>query len=72
MLSQCPEVLKPGWIVYLEDVEWPLMGVKAPEQFEGGIDYTGRTQAAKVVEVYGAADNEEGEVEEVEDAIDVT
>lgn len=72
MSVQCPDVCEPGSMVYPDDINWPLIEVRASEQFVGGVDYSGVAQASAVVEVDGVADYEEGEEKEVEDAVDIT
>lgn len=86
-MPQTVEFVAESSVEAVEDVDWPLMGVKAPQPIDGEIEYGGEEQvvtAVTVVEVdeapievevggaVGAAADEEGEVAEVEDAIDMT
>lgn len=49
LVAQNVDVAASNKIVSVEDVDWPLMGVKALEQFAGGVDYSGEAHMETAV-----------------------
>lgn len=61
-MAHSTELMASNSVVEVSDVDWPLMGVQAPEDFDGGVDYGIQTKVATAVEVDGAEAKEEGEI----------
>lgn len=59
-------------IVSIEDVDWLLMGMQAPELCDDEVDYGGKVQMATKVEVDEAVAEEGVKVGKVVAAVDVT
>lgn len=58
--------------MYSADVDWPVVEVQAPINFNEGVEYGGQIQEVTEGEFDEEADGDEDELEWVEGAVDVT